>query len=49
MVNYNDDGFTLVKGISSYGLKKMRMKAGLDDDMTNMSDLTKTNMSHLGA
>ena len=37
------DGFTLVKGISSYGLKKQIRRANIDDGRTsNMSDFSKT-------
>lgn len=42
------DGFTLVKGISSYGLKKQIRRANIDDGRTsNMSDLSKTINSQL--
>lgn len=42
------DGFTLVKGISSYGLKKQRRQAARDDGrFSNMSDFSKTANSHI--
>ncbi len=37
------DGFTLVKGISSYGLKKQIRRANIEEGRTsNMSDASKT-------
>ena len=39
------DGFTLVKGISSYGLKQMKKRANVFDDFSNVSEMTKTNTS----
>ena len=40
------DGFTLVKGISSYGMNKMRKRANIDESkISNFSDMTKTQTS----
>ena len=45
----NTDGFTLVKGISSYGMNKMRKRANIDESkISNFSDMTKTATSQFG-
>lgn len=42
------DGFTLVKGLSSYGLKKQRRQAARDDGrFSNLSDFSKTAHSQI--
>ena len=42
----HSDGFTLVKGISSYGMSKMRKRANIDESkISNFSDMTKTQTS----
>lgn len=41
------DGFTLMKGISSYGLKNMIKKANIDEDHYKFNYLTSNNTSEL--
>jgi hypothetical protein len=46
----HSDGFTLVKGISSYGMSKMRKRANIDESkISNFSDMTKTQTSVIEA